>query len=135
MGDWISVMFKSAQEHPGAMLVLLVLAVMAGAFRVTPFVMSSDFNAYQKENGDRLGLVEHSLCNMEKSIDKASIDTQLRAIEAEIWQLQSVVESDQANERDRRRLYDLRGTERGLNNALNNLKDCPQPVKGRLIYE
>ncbi|MDC0003783.1 hypothetical protein OAE19_05225 [Porticoccaceae bacterium] len=89
-----------AKEHP--LMFVFVLAVAGGSMVYSLQVFAEKDTVNEKFEG-----VERRIGSLEKKVDLRHMQTQLYSLDSEIYQLERLVSSSEANERDHARLAGL----------------------------
>ena len=116
---------KEFHKHPLFAIFCVVLAGSSAGVAFNPFVMAEDFATFQSEANGRLGSIESDLSCLQYSTDRNALNSELRAVNSEIFQLTRLVESGTATERDLERLDDLRTDKESLDLDLSTLVNGP----------
>lgn len=113
--DWLE---KEAYKHPAFFMVAIISFGAVGGVWFNPFVVASDFQAYQQTTGSRLSKLEVAVCTVQDTIEKTSLESQMRDVSTEIFQLERIVAAQDATERDKDRLDDLRNDMKELDTRM-----------------
>jgi hypothetical protein len=122
MQDWLE---KEAYKHPVFFLVAIISMGMMGGMWFNPFVMADDFHSFQENSEQRLGKLEVAVCTVQNTIEKTSLEAQLRDVSTEIFQLERIVSAHEATPRDIDRLDDLRNEKEALDRRIEEYLGLP----------
>lgn len=118
LSKWLSL---EAYKHPAFFLLSLISVGIGAGMLANPFVMANDFNSFEGRTNVRLESLEVAVCTVQFSIEKSGLNSQLRAVESEIFQLEGAIEAGTSTARDKIRLVNLKSDKGQLGRDLNIL--------------
>jgi hypothetical protein len=120
--------YKDILKHPIAIALATMLFGGGAGLIVQPFVLASDFNVHVSEFKELRGEIKKlgaNQCVFRKELTQYTIEGTLRTNEKEMYELEGVIESGEATERDRLRLRNLQAEKAKLERQLTALTQVP----------
>lgn len=126
LSQWLT---KEILKHPAVLFFGLVLGSGGAGFLLNPFVLAEDYQQFQqatkeemKELKQKMNQVDNSLCRLDYTSNINATEQKIIAAEQEVFALERLESSGEAEERDLKRLDEQRSTLRRLTDELRELR-------------
>lgn len=121
---------SEAMKHPLFVICCIVSLGFGAGSIFNPFVLADDFTTFQVRANDRLGKLEIAVCTVQFTTERNGLESQVRAVSTEIFQLERIIAASEGSPRDVKRLDDLKTDLGQLERALDlllNSTHCADP--------
>lgn len=107
---------RTLRDHPHMVLLMTLMVAMSLVYSFKVFAERTDVHGKFAVMGERID-------RLESKVDLRYLETTLHSLEREIYQLERLTNSGEANDRDHERLVDLQGEAGDVVRDINALLD------------
>jgi len=124
MTGFSEVSLKVFKFHPYVFIFVVVIAALSLVHSYDTFAQKSDLAAAIKTTSAKFEDIGKRLTSLEVKVDVSFLEIRLNDTDAEIFALERIVASNEANQRDLNRLSKLRSDSFNMRRALTNLEQA-----------
>ena len=117
-----SVITDTIKHHPALFIFVAAMVIGVLYFSYSTFALKADLKAVEVRIAARLVLLEINA-------EKRDVDAQIRALDAEVFELERIEKAQQATRRDMQRLWELKRKATRLDGGLAQLESALRGLK------